>query len=530
MKSRSGLKQWLFTGLALLGSTGAVYGQAVSPYHAGASYGGAPAGMAYPGGNMPGPMSNLGNHGPMSIAMPGPPPGEVNYAAGPGPIGGPMGAVIPASAIAPGCACCEGACDVGAAYGGCDGMCSGGGGLCADCGGTGCLFCDGVGCDACGGQRGCSVCGSYGGRLGCAPIRNLFRSTGIGRGRLGTDGCMACGWGNNALCPGALTGLLGRFAPYAEGPQSQRWFDAHIGTMALKRTDDITGNGVIATQGIAGNPVLRLNSAPLDDLQFGLLTTFCLQTGVGSNLELTYFGLNKWTNTATATGPGDLFSVISNFGQNPPGGFGDTDGSFIQSVTYKSAIHNGELSFRRRLVAPQRWVQGSWLAGIRYFDLDEKFQYQAVGANGLVPKFFNLDTRASNQLTGFQIGSDGWLTIVPGWMVGVEGKTGVYGNHMEVTRTMLSNSVAFDRERRSAGETAYLTDLALNTIYRVSYSWSFRASYNYMRVANVALAPRNFNTTNIGAAGLAFGGRIPTIDVDGVAKYSGFTLGAEYMW
>lgn len=115
-------------------------------------------------------------------------------------------------------------------------------------------------------------------------------------------------------------------------------------------------------------------------------------------------------------------------------------------------------------------------------------------------------------------------------MVGVEGKTGVYGNHMEVTRTMLSNSVAFDRERRSAGETAYLTDLALNTIYRVSYSWSFRASYNYMRVANVALAPRNFNTTNIGAAGLAFGGRIPTIDVDGVAKYSGFTLGAEYMW
>ncbi len=52
----------------------------------------------------------------MSIAMPGPPPMEVAYASGPGPM---HSAVQPAGALGGGCACCEGACDTGA-Y--CDGM------------------------------------------------------------------------------------------------------------------------------------------------------------------------------------------------------------------------------------------------------------------------------------------------------------------------------------------------------------------------------------------------------------------------
>ncbi len=218
-------------------------------------------------------------------------------------------------------------------------------------------------------------------------------------------------------------------------------------------------------------------------------------------------------------------------------GFDDTDRSILQSLSYDSAIHNAELNFRRRWVAPSRWVQGSWLAGVRYFDLDEEMSYQTVGLvnNGinLTPRFFNLDTQARNQLTGFQVGSDGWITVVPGFMLGAEGKFGVYGNHAEVDSTILANSVAQAREARSDGETAYLSELILSAVYRVSYSWSFRASYNNLRVDNVALAPRNFNTAGLGSngAGVVFGGNRPTfIDVDGIAKYSGFTLGAEYLW
>ncbi|MCC6511587.1 MAG: hypothetical protein IT423_20985, partial [Pirellulaceae bacterium] len=326
-------------------------------------------------------------------------------------------------------------------------------------------------------------------------------------------------------------------------PQSQRWFDMHLGTIALARTDDLP-NSVVTTQGIAGAPVLRTGDPQVDDLAFGLAATASMQTGPGSNLELTYFGLNKWEDTATVESVNaDLYSVISAFGTNPGAnnqgiaGFDDTDRSVSQSLNYTSKIHNGELSFRRRWVAPSRWVQGSWLAGVRHFDLDEEFGYQAVGqqnnGNNQTLRFFNMNTATRNQLTGFQLGSDGWITLVPGFMLGAEGKFGVYGNHAEVESNILANSVLQAREARSDGETAYLREIALHSVYRISYSWAFRASYNYLRVENVALAPRNFNTAGLGSngAGVVFGQNRPTfIDVDGIAKYSGFSLGAEYLW
>ena len=556
MKSRNGWKHWLFTGLALLSSANYVHGQTGSPYFTGAANGGAPGAAmpGYPGGSMPGSsMYGMGNHGPMSIAMPGPPPGELAYQTGPSPIGGPMGpgqmqgpgqmsgpGSMPGSGPMPGmpyaghgpsCECCDGATDTGAYLRG------SGGGVCDSCGGTGCLFCSGAGCEYCGGERGCGLCGSFGGRLGCAPVRNLLRSTGIGRHRIGADGCMACGWGNNALLPGHCLGLLGKLAPFSEGPQAQRWYDFHVGTMALARTDDAPGQ-VISTDGISGTPVLSVNDPNIDQLEFGLTATAALQFSAGSNLELTYFGLNKWESTVSATSQtADLYSVFSDFGVSPPGGFDDTDRSISHSLRYTSAIHNGELNYRRRWVAPARWVQGSWLGGVRYFDLDETFGFQAVGLvnNGLgnTQRFFNLDTETRNQLTGFQLGSDAWISVIPGIMVGAEGKYGVYGNHAEVTSTIQANSIPSAREELDDGQTAYVGEFALHGVYRLSYSWAFRGSYNYLRVDNVALAPRNFNTAGLtpDVNGLVFGGaRNAFIDVDGVAKYSGFSLGAEYLW
>ena len=504
MRNRSGWKHWLFTGLALLSGAGYVHGQTGSPNFAGAGYGGAPA--------MGGGMNGLGNHGPMSIAMPGPPPMEVAYASGPGPMGS---AVQPAGAIGGGCACCAGACDTGA-Y--CDGM-----GPCND-------FACGVGGD----DGACPACGTYPCLLGDAPLRSIFRSAGFGSRR---DGCYACGWGNNCILPGRLTGLLGFLRPYAEGGQAQRWYDFHIGTMALTRTDDILGS-VVTTQGISGAPVLRSSDPGIDQLQAGLTATAALQVGPGGNMELTYFGLNKWHSSATAQSANpDLYSVISNFGTVPPNGYDDTDRSINQSLAYDSAIHNVELNFRRRWVAPARWIQGSWLAGVRYFDLDEEMKYQTVGlvnnGVGLTPRFFNLDTATRNQLTGFQLGSDTWVSVVPGFMVGVEGKYGVYGNHAEVESNIRANSIQQARETRTNGETAYLGQFALNGVYRLTQSWAFRAGYTCLRVDNVALAPRNFNTAGLGSngAGVVFGpNRAPFIDVNGVAKYSGFTLGAEYLW
>ncbi|MFO1066473.1 MAG: hypothetical protein U0892_21655, partial [Pirellulales bacterium] len=70
-------------------------------------------------------------------------------------------------------------------------------------------------------------------------------------------------------------------------------------------------------------------------------------------------------------------------------------------------------------------------------------------------------------------------------------------------------------------------------VYRVTYSWTFRASYNWMKINNVALAPRNFHTEGLTGSvnGAVFGpNRNTFIDTQGDVKYSGLTLGAEYLW
>ncbi len=184
----------------------------------------------------------------------------------------------------------RGACDVGA-Y--CDGM------------GPGIGMGPGMGMGGDYGDGACSICGTYPCLLGSAPIRDLIRGSGLGSRRCNSDGCYACGWGNNAIMPGRLCGLLGFLRPYGEGGQSQRWFDFHVGTMALTRTDDILGT-VVTTQGIAGAPVLRTSDPNLDQLEFGLTATAALQVGPGGNLELTYFGLNKWHSTAPPNRAGRL--------------------------------------------------------------------------------------------------------------------------------------------------------------------------------------------------------------------------------
>ena len=287
---------------------------------------------------------------------------------------------------------------------------------------------------------------------------------------------------------------------------------------------------------------LQRFSAPdvsAEKIRYGLEAIANLQTGPGANLEARYFGLNKWNDSRSVRRPTnqlpDLFSVFSLYGTDPVNGFDDTDRSFIHTASLSSELHSGEVNYRRRFVTPMSWVQGGWLAGIRYLDIDERFGFAAVGSNNNAflfnqLRFFNFDTNTRNQLTGFQVGSDLWFNIVPGLRAGVEGKTGVYGNHAEVESSVVANSIARGREFLQDGRTAYVTEFTASTVYRLTYAWSFRASYNLLYVDNVALAQENFNTRDLSNAiglGNFTGARFPFINTDGEALYQGFTLAAN---
>ncbi|MCR9296252.1 MAG: hypothetical protein NXI32_26365 [bacterium] len=509
--------------------------------------GGMPPGVmpaSMPGG-MPGGMpAGMMGDAPSSMAFQGPPPMEATFAGG--------------------YSSCDSSCDAAGGCQGCGGCNSCGG---AVCGGSGChqggLFSGGLlggGCKSCGGGmcggRGCGSGGLFGNRA-CHACGGM--------------GCMACG-GRGHLGHGGLTGaclaLLGPLAPFSEGGRNaQRWFDVYLGTIGLVRTSDLSGvatgyrdqttgefltTDVISNLGIGveqdggfpltNNPVLSISDIDQERMRFGLEAIVALQTGVGSGVEVRYFGLNNWSETKTvstiASGVPNLYSVFSLYGTDPQDGFDDTDRSFSHSLAYNSELHNGEVNYRSRWVSGFGPFQGSILGGIRYFDLDEKLGFRAVGSfdNTFTfdqLRFFDYETQTRNQLTGVQIGGDLWWSLLPGLSIGTEGKMGVFGNHAEVESQVVANSIPGAREHLQDGKTAYLVELNAQLVYRLSYSWSVRTGYNMLYVDNVALATQNFNTRDFSNA---IGGgnftleRFPFIDTDGEVAYNGFSIGAEWLY
>lgn len=408
----------------------------------------------------------------------------------------------------------------------------------------------------------------------------------LGGGLACRDG--SCGPGVGGRLPGLSGGcsllsgnvmrrILGPFAPYSDGCGSQRWFDIYAGTTAFTRSSKWGGIGstqqvfetgaflttdVISSVGTGtpavpppntttpgqvaqpGTPALLVSSLDMDKYRAGLELIGNIQIGPGSNVEVRYFGLNKWSDSRTVINTAaNLYSVFSQWGTAPATGFDDTDRSLIHTISYTSKFDNGEVNYRRRWMGNNPAFQGSWLGGIRYFELDEKFGFAATGSRNNTfalnqLRFFNMDTRTQNHLVGFQLGADLWTTIVPGISVGNELKGGVYNNNVSVNSVVRSNSVVAADESLARDRAAFLVEYNAQAIYRMTYSWTVRGGYNLLYIDNVALAPENFNsrltTATVPAPGAAiadFGAnRFPFINANGHALYHGFTLGAEYMW
>jgi hypothetical protein len=330
---------------------------------------------------------------------------------------------------------------------------------------------------------------------------------------------------------GCVAGLPISIRPYGEGGiATQRWFDASFDVIGLQRT---VGAGTFNTSsiGISGTKVLGSDNVPINDLNAGFQTQLNLLVGPGSSIEVLYFGLDDWEQSATVVRQQqDLYSFISNFGVLPPGGFDDSDRSLSHTLSYNSELHNGEVSFRRRWAEPQGFFQGSFLTGVRYLDLDERSIFSAVSDPD---EFLDYTVNTSNSLVGWQLGGDLWYNLIPGVKVGCEAKTGIYNNRAQQHTSIFANSLPSlgtpqVNESVLGNTAAYVTQLSPQVVYRISYSVALRASYQVVWVDNVALAVENFNPTP--PALFIAPGRIPTINNKSDIVYNGFTTGVELTW
>ena len=322
------------------------------------------------------------------------------------------------------------------------------------------------------------------------------------------------------------------------------WYDFSVEAAFLKR-DDAGRNVDLGSDGIAGAlpPNVVLSTSDLDfDFEPGVRASARYQVGAVHNIEANFLGAIDWSTHAVVRGndpqtPDTLYSVFSEFGNNPLGGyvaFG-TGQSFVQSLRYSSEFDSVELNMRRTWQTRSCRVYGSCLAGIRYVRLAEEFDYASEvqdhadpingGNTGDSSMLYSTDT--DNDLIGFQIGGELTGCILPGLLIGTDIKAGIYGNSAKqgtvVRSTGLNNDVI---EFADSDEAAFVGEFGIFLMHQIHPLVKIRGGYSLLVVDGVALATENFNPES------PFTGADRTVSINdnGNAFYHGGLLGLELGW
>jgi len=361
----------------------------------------------------------------------------------------------------------------------------------------------------------------------------------------------ACeGTGEYLLHDGHRHGPLGKYlgsmlrmlAPYSEtGCCAPHWFDVHAEAVFLRRDDDARFRELVRL-GPLGEALITTDDLAFDSLDPSLRLTGTWQTGPGSNLEFTYFGLNDYSEKVEARSSANLlYAAFDNFSLDANGvpvaeaEIEQFHQAQYQRVKLDSDFDSFELNYRRRWMGPTCLVQGSWLFGVRYFELEDRMQFFSFAERDAIPPpgvdsggdaLYDLRTR--NYMTGAQLGGDMWLCLLPGLRLGIDGKAGLYGNNVKVNTTLtghdpFDNFVAFiEPEALGNDKVTFIGEMAILLTYQFNHNFTFRGGYQMLWVEGVATALDNFNSD--------ITERIPTMADGDSLFYNGFTVGAEWMW
>lgn len=227
--------------------------------------------------------------------------------------------------------------------------------------------------------------------------------------------------------------------------------------------------------------------------------------------------------------------------------FSSFDMSQAMEVEYASRFHSWEWNYnmaqrmrkdRMELMPSGEWVRRasdgftwSYLAGLRYFDVEERVDWYATDiasvdtTNGDTDGFYDIDT--SNNLFGFQLGA-GLTYETDRWNVTVSTKHGFYVNDARATTALTytdpDNDFAVTQNNYTTdlheNGLSYLTQGSITARYHLRPNLSLRAGWEFMYVTGLALAPyqANFNPAQ------------NQLHITGDVFYHGVSAGTEYYW
>lgn len=340
-----------------------------------------------------------------------------------------------------------------------------------------------------------------------------------------------------AACP-AVPGCCPDPGRYGDGPRTYGqpeapfWY-ADFDAVALWR--DADGHHAIATLGPQGDVVLDTGDLELE-FQAGMQGRVGWMIGPRFGVEFSCVATGDWgdevfyrDDTLNARGGrGNLFSPLTDFGD--PAILG-VDYNELSRIGLRSRMGRWEINLRQRLPMPcDVPMQVSLLYGLRYMDVDERFDYLTVSRVPGPARSRNLvDVSTDNDLFGVQIGGITEFHVDPRWWIDVRFVGSVCSNSAE-QNTLYAHqdalgAITVAEHGRSKSVTALLGELGLDFRYQVTPYLAIRFGYQAIWAHGLALAEDNFADD---LATLRFGPA--ELDHDGTVVYHGPHLGVGLTW
>lgn len=182
-----------------------------------------------------------------------------------------------------------------------------------------------------------------------------------------------------------------------------------------------------------------------------------------------------------------LYSIYSDFGQDPLGGFPYSDQSGEQSIAFESKLQTVEVNVKRL------WgiFRGAFLYGYRYQCLHEDLKYQTTGL--AESNWYRSSTEATNDMHGFQLGMNICFPCTSCFSFELFGKGAVYANCTQYELFATAGSASKElKQKESSTRTSWGIDAGAKLLYEWSMGSHFYIGYQYLSYRNIALAIDNF--------------------------------------
>jgi hypothetical protein len=294
----------------------------------------------------------------------------------------------------------------------------------------------------------------------------------------------------------------------------QHWYFA-VDALVLTRADALD-NFQLLYDG-DDNTALSTDDMEVDDWKPTARLTFGYCFDEKNGIEASYFGfglLSMEQSSGLIDGAG-TYNVAIPFDTN------DYDGIDYAKFKYRSEFnHNGELSYKRRMVSDGLMAGSSLMGGVRVMNIDEEF---TVFSSDDVPDIFSkYRVKTSNLLVGGQIGGRARFNPLKKFAIDVWGKAGAYAN-MADQDTLMTDSADTEVLRDysdSATKLAFVGELGLNLEGQIHKNVFIHGGYQAIFVNGIALAPENVDFVGPEA-------HRKSVDCDGDAIYHGAFLGVK---